>query len=116
MSTLSDGDIRTVTEGGRLGELQPQILDADVGKVRPVGHDRGLVGADVVEQRIAERHCLSADRRDPRRLRDHRPVRKGPVVRADRQVGVAVKRFQYPAFRSVDREPLQLDDVADLQL
>ncbi len=69
-----------------------------------------------MEQRIAERHRLAADRRDARRLRDHRPVRKGPVVRTDRQVGVAVKRCQDPALRSVDRKPLQLDDVADLQL
>src|SRR3546814_18296149 len=33
-----------------------------------------------------------------------------------RQVGVAIERFQYPAFRPVDRKPLQLDDIPRLEL
>src|SRR3546814_8791867 len=33
-----------------------------------------------------------------------------------RQVGVAIERYPYPAFRPVDPKPLQLDDIPRLEL
>src|SRR3546814_10118928 len=70
--------LQMMAERRRFGELQPHILDADVREMLPVGDDRGLVGAHVVKQRIAERHCSPAHRRDARRLHDDRPVGRGP--------------------------------------
>ncbi len=105
-----------MAERRRVGKLQPQILDTHVGEMPPFGDHRGLVGADIVEQRIAKRHRLAANRRNARRLRNHRPVRRRPVVRPDRQVGIAIERLQYLAVWPVDRKPLQLHDIADLEL